>query len=147
MGRNLVTVICLLATVAVAMNGPLRAAVPMNVIKGWQDNAPESLDITVLSADQTSAVRPYNAIPGGSVTTTNVTLRAKVDVVRRTASNLATEAEIVVQYVVQHYEPVAPPDGNYGTILGAKDRATAYLKNSHDNVFDLSCIVGCLVKL
>jgi hypothetical protein len=83
--------------------------VPENVIKGWQDSAPEALDITVISADQASTVQPFSAAPNGSITKTNVTLRAKVDNVRRSASNLTAGAEIVVKYVVQRYQPVAPP--------------------------------------
>ena len=147
MTRNRLAEFCVLALVAILVNQPLRAAVPANIIKGWQDGAPEALDITVLSVDKSASVRPYAAVPGVSVTTTNVTLRAKINVVHRTSSNLVPGAEIVVKYVVQHFDPVAPPDGNYGIILNPQDRATAYLKTSGDNTFDLSCVVGCLVKL
>jgi hypothetical protein len=124
----------------------VRAAVPANVIKAWQDNAPESVDITVQSVEKTSRARIYDAVPGGSVTTTNVTLRAKIDVVRRSASNLTPGTEIVVRYVVQHYDPAAPPDGNYGIILSPQDSATAYLKKASDGTFELDCVFGCLVK-
>ena len=148
MMRNLLPTFCLLAGFALCLGESLQAAVPANVIKGWQDSAPEVLDITIISADKNSSVRPYDAVAGGSVITTNVTLHAKIDVVHRSASNLTQGAEIVVKYLVQRYDPVAPPDGNYGIFLGPQARATAYLKkSSEENVFDLSCIVGCLVKL
>jgi hypothetical protein len=124
----------------------VRAAVPANVIKGWQDNAPESLDITVQSVEKNSTARTHDAVPGGSVTTTDVTLHAKIDAVRRSASNLTPGTEIVVRYVVQHYDPVAPPDGNYGVVLSPQDRATAYLKKASDGTFELNCVFGCLVK-
>ncbi len=145
--RNLLTKVCLLAGLILCVGRSLYAAVPANVIKGWQDSAPEFVDITVLSVDKNSAVRPYAAVAGGSVTVTTMTLRAKIDVVHRSASNLTEGAEIVVKYLVQHYDPVAPPDGNYGIVLGPQDRATAYLKKSDENVFNLNCIVGCLIKL
>ena len=122
------------------------AAVPTNVIKGWQDNAPESVDITVQSVEKNSTARAYDAVPGGSITTTDVTLHAKIDVVRRSASNLTPGAEIVVRYVVQHYDPVAPPDGNYGIVLSPQDHATAYLKKVGDGTFELNCVFGCLIK-
>jgi len=116
--RNLLTTLCLLAVLALCGDESLQAAVPASVIKGWRDSAPESVDVTVLSADKNSAVRPYDAVAGGLVTITNVTLHAKIDVVHRSASKLAPGAEIVVKYLVQHYDPVAPPDGNYGIVLG-----------------------------
>jgi len=146
MARSLFAAFCLLSLTAVPINAPLWAAVPANIIKGWQDSAPEAIDITVLAVDKNASVRPYSAVPGGTVTTTNVTLRARIDAVHRTTSNLVPGAEIVVKYVVEHYEPVPPPDGNYGTLLDPQDRATAYLKKSGDQTFDLSCVFGCLVK-
>jgi hypothetical protein len=145
--RNLLTTFCLLSSLILCVDKSLHAAVPGNVIKGWQDSAPEFVDVTVLSADKNSSVRPYAAVAGGSVTITNMILHAKIDVVHRSASKLTPGTEIVVKYLVQHYDPVAPPDGNYGIVLGPQDRATAYLKKSGENVFDLSCIVGCLIKL
>jgi len=65
-----------------------RADVPNKVIQGWQDSALESLRLTVLSKQETSPARPWVA-GGGSVTTTEATLTAKVDEVHRTASGVA----------------------------------------------------------
>jgi hypothetical protein len=148
LARSTLTALLLSGTVATLFTNEtlVRAAVPANVIKGWQDNAPESMDITVQSVEKSSTARAYNAVPGGSVTTIDVTLHAKIDVVRRSASDLTPGKEIVVRYVVQHYDPVAPPDGNYGIILSPQDHATAYLKKVSDGSFELNCIFGCLVK-
>ena len=44
-------------------------AVPENVIRGWQNSAPEALDITVLSIDETSTTRPYGNSPGNTPST------------------------------------------------------------------------------
>ena len=122
------------------------AAVPTKVIQGWQDSAPEVLQLTVLSKQEASATRPWVA-GGGSVTTTEVTLTAKVNEVRRTASGVATGSVITVRYGVTRYEPLpGPPDGNQGIVLNVAEEATAYLKQTNKDAFELACPVGCLTK-
>jgi len=138
----------LIGTIVIAAAGAIWAAVPENVVQGWQDSAPESLNVTVLSKDETSATRPYGTLPGGSVTTTNVTLTIRVDLVHRTASGLVTGSVIVVRYEITRYQPPpGPPDGAQGIVLNIGDRATAYVKQTNDRNFQLACAVGCLVKL
>jgi hypothetical protein len=79
-----------------------RADVPNKVIQGWQDSALESLRLTVLSKQETSAARPWVA-GGGSVTTTEGTLTAKVDEVHRTASGVAPARSLPVRYGITRY--------------------------------------------
>jgi hypothetical protein len=135
------------ATVAAATE-EIWAAVPANVLRGWRDGAPEALNVTVLSKDETSASRPFGTLPGGSVTTTDVTLTAKVDVVHRTASGVAPGSVIVVRYELTRYTPPpGPPDGSRGIVLNIGEKAAAYLKQTNENNFHLACLFGCLVKL
>jgi hypothetical protein len=138
----------LTVSIVIAAPGRISAAVPESVIQGQQNSAPEAMDITVLSKDETSTTRPYGTLPGGSVTTTNVTLTAQVDVVHRTASGLALGSVIVVQYEITRYQPPPGPlDGAQGIILNIGDKAAAYLKPANDKNFQLACVMGCLVKL
>jgi hypothetical protein len=146
--RESLSALLVFSSIVLTEAGAIWAAVPMAVIKSWQDRAPEAVEITVLTANKKSMTRPYNAMrPGGSQTTTYVTLTATVDVVYRTASNLTPGSVILVRYVIQRYKPIPPPDGDYGIILDRQDRAMAYLKKSGESIFDLACDVGCLVKL
>ena len=134
--------------IVVAAAVSIYAAVPENIIRGWQDAAAEALNITVLSKDETSTSRPYGTLPGGSLTTTNVTLTAQVDVVQRTASGLAPGSVIIVQYEITRYQPPpGPPDGARGIVLNIGEKATAYLKQTNVKTFQLACAFGCLVKL
>jgi hypothetical protein len=138
----------LIGAIVFAAAGSIWAAVPEKVIQGWQDSAPEALDVTVLSKDETSATVPYGTLPGGSVITTNVTLTTQVDAVHRTADGLTPGAVIVVQYEIIRYQPPpGPPDGARGIILNIGERAAAYLKQTNGKNFQLACAVGCLVKL
>ena len=131
-----------------AAGGSVWAAVPISTIQRWQEAAPEVVGITVLSVDQISSTRPYVELrPEGSVTTLNLSVNAKVDVVHRTASGLAPETTIVIQYSARRYKPVSPPDGNYGVILDISQKAKAYLKKKAENTYELACDVGCLETL
>jgi hypothetical protein len=136
----------------VAATSPNWAAIPTNVIKSWQDHAPEAVEITVLSVDELSAIRPYNATgSGGSQTTTQVTLTARVDVVHRTASNLVPGSVIVVHYVHTSYKTPLPPPGpgagDNNILLDIGDRAAAYLKKTGETTYEPAGAAGCLVKL
>jgi hypothetical protein len=77
-GRTRITLRSIRATIVAACAGSIQAAVPLTQVREWQRRAPEALSITALSVDRASATHPYGN--GGSVTTTNVTLTAKVDV-------------------------------------------------------------------
>jgi hypothetical protein len=122
------------------------SAVPSKVIQGWQQSAPEVLQLTVLSKQEASARRPW-AAGGGSMTTTDVTLTGKVNEVRRTASGVAPGSVITVRYRITRYEPLpGPPDGNQGIVLNVAEEATAYLKQTNKDTFELACPVGCLTK-
>ena len=134
---------CFIAAIVAAAAGPIWAAVPVGTIKGWQDSAPEAVNITVLSIDKTSSIRP-STVPGGSVTTTIVIMTAKVDVVLRTASGLAPGAVIVLRYSIVRQEPPVP-SGPQNIILNAGDRARAYLEGSGKNL-KLACD-QCLVLI
>jgi hypothetical protein len=148
--RKFLVALCLVAGVAWAAIASSRAAVPSDTVKRWQDEAPDVVELTVLSIDETAAIRPWPGMEGrrGSVRTTNVTLTAKVDAVRRTSSNLEQSALIVVHYVMRRYAPPpGPPDGDLGVSLEIGDRVVAYLKMTGERTYELSCDVGCLVKL
>ncbi len=148
--RNVIILFGVVGALVVAVTGPNWAAIPTNVIKGWQDRAPEAMEITVLSIDELSAIRPYNATgSGGSQTTTQVTLTARVDTVHRTASNLVPGSVIVVHYVHTSYKMSRPPPGSGDTniLLGIGDRAAAYLKKTGETTYEPAGAAGCLVKL
>jgi hypothetical protein len=147
MSHKMILAICLASLAAVAAPATIWAAVPTNVIRGWQNNAPEALEIAVMSvAKGTPETRAMNGTPGGVVTKTSVTLVARVDVVHRSASNLQPGAVIVVKYIVQRSKPRVP-DGDYGLMLNNGERARAYLKPAGDRAFELAGAVGCLEKL
>jgi hypothetical protein len=138
----------LIGAIVFATAGSIRAAVPENVIKRWQDSAPEALNVTVLSKSETSATRPYGKLPGGSVTTTNVTLTTQVNLVHRTASGLVPGSVIVVRYEITRYQPPpGPPVLALGIVLNPGERATAYLKRTSEENFQPACAMRCLVKL
>src|SRR5437764_15382144 len=101
-----ISAFCLIAAIVVAAAGSIWAAVPLNQVRSWQDSAPEAVNVTALSIDQTSETRPYGN--GGSVTTTLVTLTAKVDVVHRTVSGLVPGSVIVVRYSRSGQTPPVP---------------------------------------
>jgi hypothetical protein len=123
------------------------AAVPVKTIKAWRDNAPEMLEVTVLSIRKNVETILDNTMQsGGSVTRGDITLVAKIDAVHRTRSDLTVGDEIVIKYRFQRYEPIAPPDGNYGVLLNAEEKATVYLKQVTAKTYELACPVRCLVK-
>ncbi len=148
--RNPIMLFGVVGALLLAPSGSNWAAVPSNVIKGWQDHAPEAVEITVLSIDQLSAIRPYNTMNStGSETTTQVTLTARVDVVHRTSSNLVPGSIIVVHYVHTSYKTPVPPPGAGDTtiLLDVHDRAAAYLKKTDETTYEPEGAMGCLVKL
>jgi hypothetical protein len=148
--RNLFKLFGIVGALVVVATGSNWAAIPTNVIKGWQDHAPEAVEITVLSIDELSAIRPFGEMgSGGSQTTTQVTLTARVDVVHRTASNLVPGSVIVVHYVHTSYKAPLPPPGAGDTniLLDIRDRAAAYLKKTRETTYEPAGAAGCLVKL
>ena len=126
--RKSISAFCFIAAIVLVATGSIWAAVPEKVLRAQEGSAPEAVNITALSIDETSETRPYNGkVPGASVTTRHITMTAKVDVVLRTASNLAPGSVIVVRYENTFHEPPLP--GPQPTIvLNTGDRATAYLK-------------------
>jgi len=147
MAHKAIVAICLASLAAIAAPTAIWAAVPINVIKGWQNSEPEALEITVQSVTQGAPeTRPMTGTPDGVVTRTGVTLVAKVDAVHRSASNLQPGAVIVVKFIVQRSNPRVP-DGNIGVVLSKGERARAFLKPTGDKTFGLAGAVGCLEKL
>jgi hypothetical protein len=107
--------ICEIGLFVIAAGNFVLAAVPISTIQSWRDAATDVVSITVLSIDQKTSTKPYGG-PGGSVTTYDISLTARVDVVDRSANGLTPQTTIIVHYDAQYYEPVPPPGGNYGTI-------------------------------
>jgi len=133
----------LVTTFVAAVGGSIWAAVPSSAIRALQDSAPEAVNITAMRVDKTSATRQGNA---QSVTTTDVTLTAKVDVVRRTASGLVPGTVIVIRYAITYQEPPVPgPQPNI--ILNPGEKAVAYLEHKNENNFTCAAAPGCLEKL
>jgi hypothetical protein len=133
----------LAATFVAAAVGSIWAAVPLSTIRAMQTAAPEAVNITAISVDKTSSTRHANA---QTVTTIDVTLTAKVDVVVRTASSLVPGSVIVVRYEIMHSEPPTPgPQQNI--ILNPGEKAVAYLKHNNGNNFTCAAAPGCLDKL
>jgi hypothetical protein len=133
----------LVATFVVAAGGSIWAAVPLSTIRAMQDAAPEAVNITAIQVDKTLATRRENA---QSVTTTDVILTAKVDLVRRTASGLLAGAVIVVRYQVTSHDPPMPGP-QQDMILYPGNKAVAYLKRENENNFACAAAPGCLEKL
>lgn len=131
-------------TVAIAA-GSAGAAIPESGYRDIQDSAPEFLHITVLSVDKPSTTRPYDAHPGGTVTTINVTMTAKVDRVLRTASGLTPGAVIVVRYTVTHQSPPTPGPQE-AAILSNGEKARAYLMKFDARTYGLAAEGGSLLK-
>ena len=137
-------VFSLITAIAASATGVIWAAVPLSQVRHWQNGAPEALDITALSVDQNSATGPFGN--GGSVTTTRVTLTAKVDVVHRTASDLVPGSVIVVRYsIVRHTPPI--PGIQRDIVLDVGESAAAYLKRATERTYILACAFGCLERL
>jgi hypothetical protein len=133
----------LVTTFVAAAGGSIWAAVPLSAIRALQDAAPKAVNITAMRVDKTSATRQGNT---QSVTTIDVTLTAKVDVVRRTASGLVPGSVIVVHYEITHQEPPMPGP-QQDIILNPGEKAVAYLKHKNENNFTCAAAPGCLEKL
>jgi hypothetical protein len=140
--RSLSAFSLIAACVAVA-GGSIWAAVPLSTIRAMQDAAPEALAITATHVDKVSTTRRDNA---QTITTTDVTLTAKVDQVRRTASGLVAGSMIVVRYAVTHQDPPMPGP-QQDLILNPGEKAVAYLKRDNDNTFRCAAAPGCLDRL
>jgi hypothetical protein len=136
---GLLSASCLIGALAVVMTGSSRAAVPEDTMRAWRDKAPEALDVTVLSSDQASTTNVRrDRTPPSTVTTAIVTLNARVDYVRRTASGVMKDSMIVVRYQVTREDPPVPGvTGNRALLTGEK--ATVYLKNMGANDFVPAC--------
>jgi hypothetical protein len=141
--RKSLSVFCLIVAIMVAMAGAIWAAVPLTQVQAWQNSAPEALTITALSIDKVSETRPFGN--SGSLTTTLVTLTARVDVVHRTVSGLAEGSMIVVRYSLSLQDP-PPPGIQQEIVLNAGERATAYLKQENGKNYILACPFGCLER-
>lgn len=134
----------LIGAIVAAAAGPIWAAVPLSQVRHWQSVAPESLSITALSVDRSSTTRPSGN--NGSVTTTNVTMTAKVDVVHRTVSGLVPGSVIVVRYSILRQIPPMPGI-QQDLVLDIGERAAAYVKQTEGNTYMLACAFGCLERL
>jgi hypothetical protein len=136
--------VCLIAAIVIAAAGSIWAAVPLSQVRSWRDSAPEAVNVTALSIEQNSEIRPY--ANSGSATTTLVTLTARVDVVHRTVSGLVPGAVIVVRYMRSAQSPPTPGI-QQDIILNIGERAAAYLKQTSEKTYMLACPFGCLDRL
>jgi len=144
--------ICEVGFFVFAAGGFVLAAVPNSTVQRWQEAATDVVSITVLLVDQTSSTKPYKPpydklSPDGSVTTFDLSVTARVDVVHRSASALTPQTTIIVQYGARRYKPAPPPGGDYGVILETGQKAKAYLKKKDGNTYQLAGDIGCLEKL
>jgi hypothetical protein len=131
-------------SILVATAGAIWAAVPVSQIRLWQSSAPEAVDVTVLAIQRSSATHPIGN--GGSATTTDVTLTANVDFVRRTVSGLAPGSVIVVRYsIVRQLPPM--PGIQQDIIPNVGERAVVYLKQTSEKTYILACAFGCVENL
>jgi len=119
---------CLAATTLFAAAAPVEAAVAINTIKSRQNSATEALEITVLSVSESTQAHPFAGYPGCTRTVRNLTVTAKVDVVRRSTSGLQPGNVIVFDATVVSVWPCAIPGGNFGQMLSPGDRVEAYLR-------------------
>lgn len=134
----------LIAAIVVAGAGSIWAAVPLSQVRSWQDSAPEAVNVTALSIDQTLDTHPDGN--GGSVTTTLVTLTAKVDIVHRTVSGLVPGSVIAVRYSRSGQTPPMP-DIQQDIVLSIGESAAAYLRQADEKTYILACPFGCLEGL
>ena len=104
------------------------AAVPTSTIKGWQDSAPEALEVTVLSVREERQVQPVAGQPNCTQTRQEFTVTAKVDVVHRSASGVQPGRTITFRHTAQSIGPCVLPGMNFGIMLREGDRAEAYLR-------------------
>jgi hypothetical protein len=117
-----------LATSFITAAAPARAAVPLSVIDGWKDSAPEAIEITVLKVEESTQAGPVAGMPGCVHTRTTSTVTARINVVRRSASGLAPGNVIVFEHDVISMWPCVIPCGNSGTALAVGNRAAVYLR-------------------
>ena len=123
------------------------AWVPLSTIESWRNGASDVVTMTVLSVEAPSTTVPNRGMgPGATATTTNVTVRAKVDAVTRSSTGLAPGSQITLRYTVTRHVPVVP-DGNIGFVLNQGERASAYLKRSPGGDYELAGAFGCLSVL
>lgn len=118
----------LAATAILAVPTTAGAAVAQSTITRWQDNAPEALDITVVSVTESNESQPISGSPSCTRTLTTQTVTARVDVVHRSASRLQPGNVIVFVHSIVSVWPCAIPGGHFGQALNAGDRAAAYLR-------------------
>lgn len=114
------------ALVATAAAG--HAAVPLSTVKGWQDSAAEALEVTVLSVREEKHAQPVAGQPGCTQTRYELTVTAKVDVVRRSASGVQPGRTITFRHTALTTGPCILPGMNFGIMLRDGERATAYLR-------------------
>jgi hypothetical protein len=137
--------ICAIGFFVIAAGSFVLAAPAPSTIQSWRDAATDVVSITVLSVDQKTSTKPLVG-SDGSVTTYDISLTARVDVVDRSANALTPQATIIVHYGAQYYEGFTPVGGNYGTILKIGQKAKAYLKKN-GNEYRLAGDIGCLERL
>jgi hypothetical protein len=139
--------LCEVGFFVIAAGSLVWAAVPTTTIQSWRDSATDVVSFTVLSVDQKMSSKPYGG-PDGSVTTYDISLTARVDVVDRSANALTPQTTIIVHYGVQYIEPVPTLGGGYpNPILKIHEKAKAYLKKKDGNTFELANPIRCLEKL
>jgi hypothetical protein len=81
------------------------AAASMANIENWRNAVTDVVNITVLEFDKKTSTK---ARPNGSITRSEYSLTARVDVVDRTANGLKPLSTIIVQYDTNLPNPLAP---------------------------------------
>jgi hypothetical protein len=139
--------LCEVGFLVIAASSFVLAAVPFTTIQSWRDAATDVVSITVLSVDQRTITKPLAEGSDGSITTYDISLTARVDVVDRSANALTPQTTIIIHYGAQYYQGMIPVGANYGTILKIHEKAKAYLKKKDGNMYELAGPIGCLEKL
>jgi hypothetical protein len=104
------------------------AAVPNSTIKGWQDSAPEAVEVTVLSVRDDTQAQPVAGQPNCTQTRHELTVTAKVDVVHRTAGGLQAGRTITFHDSAMRIGPCILPGMSFGAIWTVGDHVDAYLR-------------------
>jgi hypothetical protein len=123
-----VVALSLAIAVAVSSSASSKAAVPESTIKAQQDSAPEALEITVVSVTQSTQAQAVPGYPGCTRTVRELTVNAKVDVVRRSASGLQPGQTVAFNSTVISTFPCVFPGVNVGQMVNVGDQFEAYLR-------------------
>jgi hypothetical protein len=128
MSRRSAFVLGLAVVAALAASGLAQAAVPETTIKKMQDSTTEALKITVTSVQEVKEASSVPGHPGCTRTVSHLTVSAKVDLVRRSASGLMPGSSIGFDHTVITVWPCHLPGVNAGPMLSAGDRVEVYLR-------------------